>query len=140
MDGKEILKKMILSYPLIYGGAMMATWLCVIIYDPDAIFGADYFGWMFLVVLVGDLSMLIFYSKKRLTKQQWNARTIIHAIALVLIMLGAGYVMEFYENLKEGIVFTVTVVGVYLMVIASNFASDFIEANRINEELKKMKK
>lgn len=140
MDRREILKKMVLSYPLIYGGAMMATWLCVLIYAPDATFGVDYFGWMFLVALVGDLPAFIFYSKRKLTKQQWNTRTILHAITLALVMLGAGYLLGFYENFKEGTIFMATVIVVYLMVLGFSFASDVIDANQVNEQLRKMKK
>lgn len=140
MDGREILKKMLLGYPLIYGGAMMGTWFCILIYAPNETFGVDYFGWMFLVALVADLPMLIFYSQKRLSNRQWNIRKILHAIILTLVMLGVGYMLEFYETFQEGLIFMVSVVGVYLMVSAFSFAGDFIEAKRINEQLKKLKK
>ena len=139
MEGREILKKMILGYPLIYGGVMMATWLCSLIYRPNAMFGVNYFGWMFLVALVGDLPMLIFYSKGKMTKQQWNIRTILHALVLMLVMLGAGYFLGFYANFKEGIIFMATVIGVYLMVSGLSLASDIIEVNQINEKLKNIK-
>ena len=139
MDGREILKKMILGYPLIYGGAMMATWLCTLIYSPKATYGVDYFGWMFLVALVADLPMLIFYSKGEMTKQQWNIRAIFHVIILILVMLGAGYILGFYGRFKEGIIFMATVIVVYLMVSGLSFAGDVIEVNRVNEKLKNIK-
>lgn len=139
MDGREILKKMILGYPLIYGGAMMATFVCILIYAPDEKFGVDYFGWMFLVALMADLPLLIFYSKKKLNKQQWNIRTILHAITLTMVMLGVGKVFGFYESFKEGIIFMLTVIGVYMMVSTLSFAGDVLEAKRINEQLKKLK-
>lgn len=139
MDGREILKKIILGYPLIYGGAMMATFICVFIYAPSEKFGVDYFGWMFLVALIADLPALIFYSKKKLTKKQWNIRTVLHAVTLTLVMLVMGHLMDFYETFNEGIIFMVTVIGVYLMVSGLSFAGDILEAKSINEQLKKMK-
>ena len=139
MDGREILRKMISGYPIIYGGTMMGTWFCILIYAPGETFGVDYFSWMFLVALLADLPLLIFYSKKKLTERQWNVRTVLHAIVLLIVMLCVGYVFDFYDNLKQGFIFMATVIGVYLMVSLIGFAGGIIEAKRINERLKKMK-
>ena len=139
MDGREVLRKMISGYPIIYGGTMMGTWFCVLIYAPSEKFGVDYFSWMFLVALLADLPLLIFYSKKKLTEKQWNIRTALHAVILAMVMLGVGYVFDFYDNLKQGLIFMGTVIGVYLMVSMIGFAGGLIEAKRINEQLRKMK-
>ena len=139
MDGREILRKMISGYPIIYGGTMMGTWFCILVYAPSEKFGVDYFSWMFLVALLGDLPILIFYSKKKLTEKQWKIRTVLHALVLAVVMLVVGYAFDFYDNLKEGIIFMVTVIGVYLMVSMIGFAGGILEAKRINEQLKKMK-
>lgn len=139
MEGKELIKRLVVSYPVIYGGAMMATWLCCMVYAPDSVFGLDYFGRMFLVALAGDLPSLIFFSRKELTEKQWMLRTAVHLAVLVAVLLIIGYFMDFYHGFGEGAVFAASVFLVYAAVKVLCFTGDFVEARRMNERLKRMK-
>ncbi len=140
MEGKELLKRLLISYPIIYGGGMMATWLCCMIYSPDSVFSLEYFGWMFVIALLGDLPCLIFYSRKELTAKQWTNRWLIHLALLEGILLIVGYYLELYEGIMQGVVFGISVLLVYVIVRVLCFTGDFFEANQINEQLKKIKK
>ena len=140
MEGKELIKRLLMSYPVIYGGAMMATWLCCIIYSPEIRFGLDYFAWMFLVALLGDLPLLWFYSRKELTNKQWRVRLLLHFITLETILLLVGYYMTWYETFTEGLVFTFSILCVYVIVRTISFTGDLLEARKLNEQLKKLKR
>lgn len=139
MEGKELIKRLLVSYPLIYGGAMMATWFCCKIYAPDSVFDLDYFGWMFLVALAGDLPSLIFYSTKELTEKQWMFRMAVHLAMLETVLLIIGYFMEFYESVVQGMIFAAAVFFVYAAVKGICFTGDSVEAKKINERLKTIK-
>lgn len=56
MELRELIKRLIISYPIIYGCSIMATFVFCLVFDPDSVFGMDYLGKMFLFALAGDLA------------------------------------------------------------------------------------
>ena len=60
MELREIIKKLIISYPIIYGCTMMAAFVCCLVFHPDAVFGIDYLGKALVFALAGDLPSLVF--------------------------------------------------------------------------------
>ncbi len=70
MELREIIKKLIISYPIIYGCTMMAAFVCCLVFHPDAVFGIDYLGKALVFALAGDLPSLVFCSKRELSHGQ----------------------------------------------------------------------
>lgn len=139
MEVQQLLKKLIVSYPIIYGGTMMATLIYCLVFEPNTSFGLDYFCWMLLFALAGDLPSVLFYSRRELTRRQWNVRTLIHFIVLVLVLLFFAKKLELYHTFQQGLFFAGLVLAVYLIVMFACFAGDRAQANKINERLKAMK-
>ncbi|MBO5450279.1 MAG: DUF3021 family protein [Lachnospiraceae bacterium] len=139
MEPKKIIGKIILGYPIIYGGSMMATYLFCMIFDRNATFSLDYFGYMFLFALVGDLPSLVFCSKRKLSKKEWNIRLLLHFILLETVLLVFAGILGMYHTLTEGIFFFVLVMAVYVMVRGLAFAGDILEVKKINAKLRERK-
>ncbi|MGN0249497.1 MAG: DUF3021 family protein [Lachnospiraceae bacterium] len=139
MEPKKIIGKIILGYPIIYGGSMMATYLFCMIFDRNATFSLDYFGYMFLFALVGDLPSLVFCSKRELSKKEWNIRLLLHFILLETVLLVFAGILGMYHTLTEGIFFFVLVMAVYVMVRGLTFAGDILEVKKINAKLRERK-
>lgn len=139
MEPKKLFGKMLLGYPIIYGGSMMATYLFCMIFDRDAAFTLDYFGYMFLFALAGDLPTLVFCSKRELSKREWNIRVLLHFILLEAVLLGFAGILGLYNTLAEGIFFFFLILAVYAMVRGLTFAGDILEVKKINERLRERK-
>lgn len=139
MEPKKIIGKIILGYPIIYGGSMMATYLFCMIFDKDAAFTLNYFGYMFLFALAGDLPTLVFCSKRELSKKEWNIRLLLHFILLEAVLLVFAGILGMYHTLAEGIFFFFLTMAVYIMVRGLTFAGDIMEVKKINERLRERK-
>lgn len=139
MELREIIKKLIISYPTIYGCTMMATLVFCLIFHPDAVFGIDYLGKAMLFALAGDLPSLVFYSKREPDHRSWMIRQVIHLFLLETVLLVFGRYLDYYDNVTEGVLFFFIVLIVYVVVRTLAFSGDFREAKKINQILAKRK-
>lgn len=103
MELRELVKRLIISYPIIYGCSIMATFVFCLVFDPDSVFGMDYLGKMFLFALAGDLPSLVFYSKRELSHKEQVVRKLIHLFLLEGVLLTIGRIMGLHDNITEGI-------------------------------------
>ena len=140
MELRELIKRLVISYPIIYGCSMMVTFVFCMIFYPDSVFGVDYFGKMFLFALAGDLPSLVFYSKRELSHKEWMVRIIIHLLLLEGVLLVIGRFMGLHDNMVEGIVFFFIVLAVYVVVRLLVFSDDERQAKEINKALEERKK
>lgn len=140
MELREFIKKLVISYPIIYGCTMMATLVFCLVFAPDAEFGLDYLGEMLLFSLAGDLPTLVFYSKKELSHREQNVRTVIHLLLLEGVLLAIARFMGLYDTITEGIFFFFIVLAVYVVVRALAFSGDVRQAKEINQALAERKK
>lgn len=140
MELRELLKRMVNSYFVIYGCSMLGTLLFCVIFDPEVAFDVQYLEWMLLFSALGDLPALVFYSGKELTLKQWRVREIIHFVVLEIVLLVAANCQEMYETFWQGVVFAGIILLVYVLVRAVCFAGDFETARNINDQLKEIRK
>lgn len=140
MELRELIKKLVISYPIIYGCSMMATFVFCMIFYPDSDFRLDYFGKMFLFALVADLPSLVFYSKRELSHKELMVRIIIHLLLLEGVLLVIGRLMGLHDNMAEGIFFFFIVLAVYVVVLLLVFSDDARQAKEINKALEERKK
>lgn len=139
MEFRDLIKRMVISYFVIYGCSFMGTWLFCVIFDPNGIFGLNYFKDMAIFSLLGDLPSLIFYSSSELSKKQWNVRLILHFIILETVLLAAAKYLQLYHTLLQGAVFAGIILLVYVIVRGACFAWDIETARAINDKLREMK-
>jgi len=139
MELREIIKKLIISYPIIYGCTMMAAFVCCLVFHPDAVFGIDYLGKALVFALAGDLPSLVFCSKRELSHREWMVRQIIHLLMLEGVLLLFGWFLKYYETVAEGVFFFFIVLLVYIVVRILAFSGDFKDAKEINQVLAKRK-
>ncbi len=135
----EILKKMLHNYLLIYGGSVIATWIYCMIFEPNAVFELDYFTGMMLFAACGDLPTMVFYSRKKLTDRQWRMRSRIHLLLLLAVLLTMARVLKIYQNLWQGFILFVLILGVYFVINLFAYRSDQKTADAINEKIKEIK-
>ena len=137
MELGKLIKKICVSYPVIYGGSMMA--FCLVFY-PERVFGLDYLAKMLLFSLAGDLPILVFCSGKELSQQEWMVRMILHFVLLEVVLMTFGGIWGLYENFIEGIAFFLIVLLVYIGVRLIVFSDDSRQAEQMNKALLNKKK
>lgn len=140
MELRELIKKLVISYPIIYGCSMMATFVFCLVFYPDSDFGLYYFGEMFLFALAADLPSLVFYSKRELSHKELMVRIIIHLLLLEGVLLVIGRLMGLHDNITEGIFFFFIVLAVYVVVWLLVFSDAARQAKEINKALEERKK
>lgn len=140
MELRELIKRLIVSYPIIYGCSIMAAYVFCLFFDPDAVFGLEYLEGFFLFALAGDLPSLVFYSRRELSNREWRIRVILHLLLLEGVLLSFGRVMGLYKTMSEGIFFFFIVLLVYVVVRLLAFSGDISSAKEINEALAEIKK
>lgn len=140
MEFRDLLKRLLNSYFVIYGCSFLGTWLFCIIFSPGSTFGLDYFADMALLALMGDLPGLLFYSSKELSKKQWNVRLLLHFAVLEAVLLSFGKYLNLYHTPVQGVIFAGIVLLVYGIVRGVCFAMDYDTARNINDKLREMKR
>lgn len=140
MELRELLRRIVNSYFVIYGCSMLGTLVFCLIFEPDSVFNVQYLEWMLLFSALGDLPALVFYSGKELTIKQWRIREVIHFVILETVLLTAANCMGMYHTFSEGMVFAGIILLVYVLVRAVCFAGDFQTAKNINDQLKEIRK
>lgn len=139
MELRELIKRLIVSYPIIYGCSIMAAYVFCLFFDPDTVFGLEYLEGFFLFALAGDLPSLVFYSRRELSNREWRIRVILHLLLLEGVLLSFGRVMGLYKTMSEGIFFFFIVLLVYVVVRLLAFSGDISSAKEINEALAEIK-
>lgn len=140
MELGKLIKKICVSYPVIYGGSMMATLVFCLVFYPERVFGLDYLAKMLLFSLAGDLPILVFCSGKELSQQEWMVRMILHFVLLEVVLMTFGGIWGLYENFIEGIAFFLIVLLVYIGVRLIVFSDDSRQAEQMNQALLNKKK
>ncbi len=141
MELRDLIKKILFSYPAIYGCSMMATFVfCMVFYHEDAVFGMDYFGLMLLFSLAGDLPILVFYSKREMSQKEMNVRLLIHFLLLECVLMVLGRFFGLYKSFLQGVFFFFIVLVVYVIIRASVFCEDIRRAKQLNDALAERKR
>lgn len=140
MEFRNLLKRLVNSYFVIYGCCFFGTWIYCAIFDSAAVFGLGYFKDMAVFALLGDLPGALFYSSKELSKKQWNVRLLLHFLVLEMVLLIMARHLSLYHTALQGIVFAGIILLIYVLVRGICFAGDFEVARTINDRLQKMKK
>lgn len=138
MDIRELIRELIHGFFYIYTGSIFGTYIFCSIFDPSIKFGLEYFMFMVLFALAGDLTILIFYSGKVLSEKEFMMRTIIHFIVLEIVLLTFAGILNLYENFGQAVVFSLIILLVYSIVKLLLFTGNKREAEEINKRIREM--
>lgn len=136
MDLRGFIQLLVKQYFVIYTGSMIATFCFCMVFYPEEALPVSYLAWMLLFSLCGTLPGLVFYSKKELTPKQWMVRKGVHFVLLEMVLLAAGESLGMYQGMKQGFWFVITVLIVYMFVMAVGFWSEKKTAEELNEKLR----
>lgn len=136
MNWEELKKEFKHDYFVIVTGTILGTLIYCTVFEPDASFSIWYLFWVLVFSVAGDLPLILFYSKKELSEQQWLCRFIAHFLTLELLLLVLGYFSDMYSGIIGGIVFALLIAGVYILVRLTCLQADQKVAVKINAQLK----
>lgn len=113
----------------------------LLLFDKEAVFGITYFLQIALISVLGDLPLLIFYSKKELTRAQMKIRYVLHFGLIEAVLLLAGKWMGLYGNslVQTGVFFAI-VAFVYWLVFVFGYMMNSATAGAINKRIEERRK
>ncbi len=88
---------------------------------------------------VGDLPILVFWSRSELNEKAMRFRTVIHFILLEAVILTFGGITGIVSDLEGYIIFGIEVAVIYVLVKFISWKGDMKTADKINEKLKDLK-
>ena len=138
MRAEELLKKMISSFFMIATGIVISMYVFCLIFYPDVSFMLADIRRILVMAVAGDLPLVIFLSRRELTKNQMLLRTMIHFVVLSGVLLYFAFLWDWVDpaNTKEIAVFLISVVLVYTAVFLTNRYRDKKLGDRLNDRLK----
>lgn len=116
---KDIFKTILRSYFFITVGCLTAALVFCAITEPQVTFGIEILWQTLLLGLFCDLPIVIFYSKKELSKKAMLIRYSIHMIAVMGIVLGYGFLFGWFDfsNWINAVVFGFVFIVVYILLV-----------------------
>lgn len=138
MRVEELLKKMIRSFFIITTGIVASMYVFCLLFNPDASFRLADIGRILLMAAASDLTLVIYLSRRELDKKQMTTRTIIHVLVLATVLLHFAFLWNWVnpEAAKEVVVFLVSVMLVYVIILFTNKYRDKKLSDKLNDRLK----
>lgn len=139
-DFKNAIKMIIRHFFMITVCVMFVTAMSDLItgdFSWDYSYDAGYPWLIMLTGLLGALPSALFYFGKEPTKKKFYARVAVHFILIEAVIMTEGFILKWYENfLNAAIIFAVILV-IYVMVWLFTIKTTSMDAENINEALKK---
>ena len=134
----SLIKKLASGFCAIASGSLFAAAIFCSIFSTGKRLPASLLWEILGVAALCTLTLLVFYSKKELSKRQMFIRQVIHLPLLLLILLVCAYGFKWIEEpgFLQPLVFIALVLVVYLGVRLMLFRIESQLANRLNERLR----
>ncbi len=137
MNRKELLRTLLMHFFICYTCTMMATILfCGLNMPKVTELPVSYLWKAALFSICADLPVMVYYSRRELSRRQWRIRTIIHTVLVECVLLAAGYFFGMYKGVLGFVLFFFAILTVDLIVRAVTFLNDKNTADEINAHLK----
>lgn len=92
--------------------------------------------WQVLITgVVSALPSCIFWSKKELSKKQWQIRFVFHFALIEAIIFTEGWIFEWYSDALSALVIAAEVILVYLIVYLYSYFVGISDAEKVNSAL-----
>ena len=135
MKTMELILQFIRQYFYILGLLIIGS---VLLIDPSKI-NREYILLCMAFAGIGDLPLLVFWSRSDLSENSLRIRTVLHFILLEAAVLTFGGVSGLVTDLSGYFFFGIQVAVIYALVKLVSWRGDVTTANKINEKLKHMK-
>lgn len=132
MKTRELIMQFIRQYFFIFGILIISS---VFLTTPTMI-NRDYVLLSMAFAAVGDLPLLVFWSRSELSEKAMRLRTVIHFFLLEAIILAFGGITGIVPDLKGYFIFGIEVAVIYVLVKFVSWRGDRKTADKINEKLK----
>ncbi|WP_411675965.1 DUF3021 family protein [Caproicibacter sp.] len=126
------------SFFVITTGVVASMYLYCALLSPGAVFTVKDIGRILLMAFVGDLPLLLFWSRRELSKRRYFIRRIVHMAVLALLLLYFASLWDWISLDKAGevAVFLLCVLAVYVIVMFVAVLRDKKLSDRMNRKLK----
>jgi len=138
MGLKEIVRRMLYSFFVIFSGSVLAMYAYLLIFSQDIEDVKTTITALLVMSILGDLTYFIFYSQKDLNREQMRVRYIMHLFATIVIMLSVATYMQWvlWSEPVQIVVFVGLVVTVYVVVVLVSEYQNKKLADRLTRILK----
>lgn len=139
---RECIKEIAQMFFVINTGVTIGTSTFITFLQRDAKLGVEILWQMIAVSLVTAFSSIILYSRNELNKKQILIRTVIHYIAINIIVLGSGFIFDWVDGgeTTKVIGLIVCIFIVYIFVWLNMYKSDARMAKRLNQKIEEYNK
>lgn len=139
---RECIKEIVQMFFVINTGVTIGTSIFITLLQRDAKLGVEILWQMIAVSLVTAFSSIILYSRNELNKKQILIRTVIHYIAINIIVLGSGFIFNWVDGgeATKVIGLIVCIFIVYIFVWLNMYKSDAKMAKRLNQKIREYNK
>ena len=136
------LKEMLLDFLMITAGTTLSATVFCTIFSQDFTFGIELLWQIVALSFFCTLPIIIFHSKKELTKTQMLIRQIVHLCVLLTVLIFFAYYWEWIDtgSIVQPIVFVALVAVVYITVTYFAYQCDKKVAILLNDRLERYKK
>lgn len=135
-DIKGTAKLVFEQFLMITVGVLLGTSILFLI-DGQEVIPVYYPFEIIFIGFVTSLLSFMYYFKKEPTKKQFIIRVIIHFILLVIVVIGLGAMLNFYDSFEGALIVFVVILFVYAFVWIASAIINKKTSDEINEALKK---
>lgn len=136
MNRKELLHMLINHFFICYTCTMLMTVVFCHLNTPvTTAVPVSYLWKAALFSICADLPVLVYYSRKELSRKQWWIRTVIHTILVETVLLTAGHFLGMYGGVGGFILFFFVILAVDMIIRFVSYLNDMNTADEINARL-----
>lgn len=135
MKIKELIRQLIKDYFVIFGILIIGAVFLV----PAETINRDYILLAMTFAALGDLPIVVLWSRSELSEESRQWRAILHFALLEAVILIYAGMIGLVSSLSDYAVFAVEILVIYLLVRLIAYRGDLATAKKINQRLKNFK-
>ncbi len=135
MNESNLFSKMLRNYFIIFSVIILLT----AVLNPTHAFTFRIIILAALFALAGDLTNLVYYSKKELSHKSRYIRKVIHFLLLEVVIVTLGNIMGQVSGVKQSAILALEVLVICMLVLLITWLIDRKTAKDINKQLENMR-
>jgi predicted neutral ceramidase superfamily lipid hydrolase len=132
------MKKVIQTYFYVLSGSIISAAIFMTIFLQDAYFNVEVIWQVIIMAAATSMGILIFQSKREISKKQMILRQIIHYAYINVVVLSCAMLWRWVDihQITQIIALILLVAGVYFSVTTAMFSNEKRIAESINQRLR----
>lgn len=135
MNESNLFSKMLRNYFIIFSVIILLT----AVLNPTHAFTFRIIILAALFALAGDLTNLVYYSKKELSHKSRYIRKVIHFLLLEVVIVTLGNIIGQVSGVKQSAILALEVLVICMLVLLITWLIDRKTAKDINKQLENMR-